>query len=306
MEKFKGISRGTMNILLFGENGQVGSELQQSLPEIGKVISLKNFDLTNLHELQQTLKEIKPDLIVNASAYTAVDKAESEVDVAMKVNAQAPAIMAEWARKSGAGMIHYSTDYVFDGKKGSPYVESDLTNPLNVYGKSKLAGEENIQQAGDAYWIFRTSWVYSVRKTSFVSKVLEWARKNETLKIVNDQVSNPTWARDLADAIFRLISAYRRNIQDVMKEKRGIYHLAGTGYISRYEWAKQILANDPRPSEQLARSIEPVSSDVFPTPAIRPLFSALDCSKFMQTFGFSLPGWKDSLKKAMAEQKLEK
>jgi dTDP-4-dehydrorhamnose reductase len=249
------------------------------------------------------LNELKPDLLVNASAYTAVDRAETEQDTAMTVNALAPGAMADWARKSGAVFIHYSTDYVFDGRKGSPYVENDPANPLNMYGKSKLAGEENIQQAGGAYLILRTSWVYSTGSAGFVSKVLEWARKNETLKIVSDQISNPTWARDLAEATFSLVSAHRDDLQDVMKERRGLYHLAGSGYASRYEWAKQILENDPNRTEQLVRSIEPVSSEEFPTPAARPSFSVLDCTKFSQNFGFSLPDWSISLRKAMQGQK---
>jgi dTDP-4-dehydrorhamnose reductase len=290
-----------MNIVLFGKNGQLGSEFQKILPKLGSLTCLdyEEIDLCNIPALQQALNELKPDMIVNASAYTAVDRAETEQETAMKINALAPGIMAEWARKSGAVLIHYSTDYVFDGRKGLPYVESDLPNPLNVYGKSKLAGEENIQQTGDAYLIFRTSWVYSVGGTGFVNKVLEWARKNQTLKIVNDQISNPTWARDLAEATFRVVSTHRDGLQDVMKERRGVYHLAGGGYTSRYEWAKQILANDPNRTEQLVQSIEPVSSGEFPTPAARPLFSALDCSKFETTFNIKMPGWKDSLQEAM-------
>lgn len=292
-----------MNILLFGKNGQLGSEFQQSLPRLGNLTSLdyEDLDLCDIRALQRTLNDLKPDLIVNASAYTAVDRAETEQETAMKINALAPGAMAEWARNSGAALIHYSTDYVFDGRKGSPYTENDPANPLNVYGRSKLAGEENIQQAGGAYLIFRTSWVYSVGGTGFVSKVLEWARMNRTLKIVSDQVSNPTWARDLADAAVSVISDHRDNLQDFMKERRGVYHLAGGGYASRFEWARQILANDRHRTEQLVQTIEPVPSDAFPTPAVRPLFSALDCSKFRETFGFSLPDWVDSLRTAMAE-----
>jgi dTDP-4-dehydrorhamnose reductase len=292
-----------MNILLFGKNGQLGSELRKLLPRLGKVTSLdyEDLDLCDAQALQQILHDLKPQLIVNASAYTAVDRAETEHETAMKINAAAPGLMAEWTRAAGAALIHYSTDYVFDGRKGSPYVESDSVNPLNMYGKSKLAGEKNIEQAGDAYLIFRTSWVYSVGGTGFVSKVLEWSRKNRTLKIVNDQISNPTWARDLAEATFSVIAAHRDDLQDVMKERRGVYHLAGGGYASRYEWAGEILANDPKRTEQLVQTLEPASSDEFPLPALRPLFSALDCSKFKETFGFSLPDWRASLKKAMAE-----
>lgn len=292
-----------MNILLFGKNGQLGSEFQRTLPKLGSLTCLdyEEVDLRDISAVQQALNELKPHLIVNASAYTAVDKAETEQETAMKVNALAPGAMAEWAQKNNAVLIHYSTDYVFDGMKGLPYIESDPAHPLNMYGKSKLAGEENIKQAGDAFLILRTSWVYSVGGMGFVNKVLEWGRKSETLKIVSDQISNPTWARDLAETTFSVISTHRDNLQDVMKERRGLYHLAGDGYASRYEWTKQILANDPNRTEQLVRSIEPVSSDAFPTPATRPLFSALDCSKFKQTFGFSLPDWKKSLQKALTE-----
>jgi dTDP-4-dehydrorhamnose reductase len=292
-----------MNILLFGKNGQLGSEFQKILPKLGKTAFLdyEDLDLCDLHVLEQAMNDLKPNLIVNASAYTAVDRAETEQDTAMRVNAQAPGAMADWARRSNAVLIHYSTDYVFDGRKGIPYTENDPANPLNVYGRSKLAGEENIRRAGGAYLILRTSWVYSARGAGFVSKVLEWARKNQTLKIVSDQVSNPTWARDLAEATFSVVSAHRDHLQEVMQERSGLYHLAGSGFASRYEWAKEILANDPKRTEQLVRSLEPVSSEEFPTPAARPLFSALDCSKFRETFGFSLPDWADSLRTAMTE-----
>jgi len=296
-----------MDILLFGKNGQLGSELKKILPRLGKTIFLDQDDLNlcDSHALSNMLHELKPEMIINASAYTAVDKAESEPDKAMQINALAPGIMAEEARKFGAVLIHYSTDYVFDGTKTSPHTENDRTNPLNVYGKSKLAGEENILQTGDAFLILRTSWVYSLQGNSFVNKVLEWSRKNKTLKIVSDQVSNPTWARSLAEATFSLLSTHSDNLQDVMKERHGVYHLAGDGYTSRYEWAKHILANDPNRTQQLVRAIEPVSSADFPTPAVRPLFSALDCSKFRQTFGFSLPDWADSLQVAMQGEKTQ-
>ena len=292
-----------MKILLFGKNGQLGSEFQHILPRLGETVFLdqEDLDLCNIQALQDALNDIKPNLIINASAYTAVDKAETEQETAMEINALAPGVMAEWARKSGAVFIHYSTDYVFDGKKGSPYIESDATSPLNVYGKSKLAGEQAVAQAGDAFLILRTSWVYGMGKAGFVGKVLEWARKNETLKIVSDQISNPTWARDLAWATEQVISQNQEDLYDAMRERRGIYHLTGSGYASRYEWAKQILANDPNRTGQLVRSIEPVSSEEFPTPAPRPTFTALDCSKFEATFGVKMPGWEVSLKTAMMQ-----
>lgn len=293
-----------MKIVLFGKNGQLGREFQKLLPQWGEVVRLdmEDLNLGDLPGLRRTLDDIKPNLIVNASAYTAVDRAETEQEIAHKVNALAPGTMAEWARKSKAVLIHYSTDYVFDGRKGSPYIESDAPNPLNVYGSSKLAGERNIQQAGEACLILRTSWVYSVGGMGFVGKALEWARKNVTLKIVDDQVSNPTWSRELAQVTHQALWQGRDTLFDFVQEKRGLYHLAGWGHASRYEWTKAILANDPRRDEQVVRSIEPVTSDAFPTPALRPLFSALDCSRFKSTFGLSLPPWADSLQTAMAEE----
>jgi dTDP-4-dehydrorhamnose reductase len=207
--------------------------------------------------------------------------------------------MAEASRSLGAVLIHFSTDYVFDGRGITPYAEHDVTDPLNEYGKSKLAGEENIKQAGDAYLILRTSWVYSLRGNSFVNKVLGWARKNSTLRIVDDQVSSPTWARMLAEMTSLLIAQNRDSLHDRIHEQCGIYHAAGSGYTSRYEWAKQILANDPNRSEQMVQALEPGRSEEFPTPATRPLFSALDCTRFEDTFGLHFPAWSSTLKLAM-------
>lgn len=292
-----------MRIVLFGKNGQVGWELEKMLPNLGEVIAFgrQELDVSNLKQVQNTLLEIQPNLIVNASAYTEVDRAEKEPEKAMRVNAEAPGIMAETARSLNATFIHYSTDYVFDGNQNKPYTENDNTNPLNIYGKSKLAGEKNIEQAGGAFLILRTSWVYSMRGNTFVNKLLAWARNNEVLRVVDDQISNPTWARVLAEATSSLVSTNQGNLQDVMKERSGLYHLAGGGYASRYEWAKQILANASHRTDILAQAIEPVSSLEFPLPAARPAFSALECSKFENTFDIHLPAWQKSLKTAMAE-----
>lgn len=292
-----------MKIVLFGKNGQLGWEFQRILPVFGKVISLdkEDLDLCDSSAIQNTLEEIRPELIVNASAYTEVDKAEVESEIAMKINAVAPGIMAEAARKFNAVLIHYSTDYVFDGTATSPYAEDADTNPLNMYGKSKLAGEKNVEQVGNAYLILRTSWVYSLRGNSFVNKVLAWARKSETLKVVSDQISSPTSARTLAEITNLILAQANGNIFDYIKEKRGIYHLAGSGHASRFEWAKEILANDTNPEEQLVKNLLPARSDEFPTPAHRPLYSALDCSKFERTFNLHLPDWKDTLRLAMQE-----
>jgi len=292
-----------MRIVLFGKNGQVGWELERLLPKLGDVISFNRqaLDVSDLKQLQNTLINNKPDLIINASAYTEVDRAEEEGKIAMRINAEAPGVMSDTAKKIHAILIHYSTDYIFDGNSTKPYKESDNPNPLNVYGESKLTGEKNIEQAGGAHIILRTSWVYSMRGNTFVNKMLGWARAHKTLRIVNDQISNPTWARALAEGTVSLVSAHRGNLQSVMKERSGVYHMAGTGYTSRYEWAKQILASASHRTDILARTIQPVSSDAFPLPAARPPFSALDCSKLENIFQLRLPDWKNSLKVAMME-----
>ena len=292
-----------MKIVLFGKDGQLGWEFQRILPVLGEVTALgrKEADVSDLNTIEKILGELKPDLIINASAYTEVDKAETQVDLAMTINASAPGLMAEMARRLNSVFIHYSTDYVFDGNNTIPYKETDPTNPLSVYGQSKLAGEQNIQQAGEAYLILRTSWVYSLRGNSFVNKVLGWARKNETLKIVSDQKSSPTWARMLAEITSLAIAPTKAGLFDSIRERRGIYHLAGSGYTSRYEWAKQILANDQHREEQLTHTLEPGLTSEFPTPASRPLFSALDCTLFRENFGLQMPEWNTMLRLAMAD-----
>ncbi len=207
-----------------------------------------------------------------------------------------PAVLANLARKINAVLIHYSTDYVFDGTKGSPYLESDPPNPLSVYGRTKLEGEQRVQAVGGSYLIFRTSWVYSLRgQAGFISKVLQWSRQHETLHLVTDQVSNPTWARMLAEVTAQIAGRG----QDHVSERAGLYHLAGSGFASRFEWAKMILELDPHRHEQITKEILPARTADFPTPAERPLFSALDCSKFESTFDMKLPDWQTALRLAM-------
>ena len=293
-----------MRIVLFGKNGQVGWELQRILPTLGQVIVLdyEELDLTNLRLLQTKLEELKPDLIVNASAYTAVDRAESERDLAMTINGQAPGVMAEAAQKFGAMLVHYSTDYVFDGSKHSPYVETDIPNPLNVYGESKLAGEKAIQQAADVYLILRTSWVYSRRlQGGFVNKVLTWARQKEVLRVVGDQTSCPTWARMLAEVTGQLIARGGIRLNEYFRLYAGIYHVAGKDSASRYEWAHAVLNIDPHRKEQQVKRLEPALSSEFPTPATRPAYSVLDCTLFENTFSLCIPDWKESLALAIGE-----
>lgn len=290
-----------MHILLMGNSGQLGWELNRVLRSLGSLETYEypQVDFTQPETLRAVVETSHPDIIVNAVAYTNVDKAESEPEKAYLVNAIATRVLAEEAQKSGAFFLHYSTDFVFDGRKGSPYVESDAPNPLNVYGKSKLAGEQEIQHIDGAYLILRTSWVYSLRQGGFLTKVLQWARSQKVLQIVNDQVGSPTWARALAEITGQLLASAGQPPFDWLSERKGIYHLAGLGQASRFEWARAILACDPRPQEQTVREILPALTTEFPTPAVRPLFSALDCSLFEKTFQLQLPPWQDALRLAM-------
>jgi dTDP-4-dehydrorhamnose reductase len=294
-----------MRTLLLGNVGQLGWELRRTLAPLGQVISLDfpDIDLTHPESQRAIIREIQPNVIVNATAYTAVDRAESEPELAVAINSTAPGVLAEAALAQNSTLIHYSTDYVFDGAKGSPYIETDEPRPLGVYGSSKLAGEKAIAQVGGTYLIFRTSWVYSMRCDNFVTKVLEWARQNPSLHIVSDQVSNPTWARMLAEITAQLLaipnSQFAEDISAWLHERRGVYHLAGSGYTSRFEWAKAILQRDPHPEEQLVRDLLPALTADFPSPAKRPLFTALDCQKFTDVFNLRLPDWKETLQLAM-------
>ena len=286
-------------ILLIGKNGQLGWELNRSLLTLGQLFAVDypEIDLQNPGSYVEVIKEIHPNIIVNAAAYTAVDQAESEKEKNWNINATAPAILAEEARRLKSQFVHYSTDYVFDGTKGNAYLEEDIPNPLNQYGKSKLEGERLIQSAGEAYLIFRTSWVYSVRQAGgFVNKVLQWAREREKICVVNDQVSNPTWARVLAEVTSQVLSLDPGWLQ----EHRGLFHVACGGFTSRFEWTKMILALDPNKEEQLVKEVIPAQTDDFPTPAQRPLFSALNCGRFQKEFGVFLPDWQASLRLAMS------
>lgn len=289
---------GKVNILLLAKNGQLGWELHRTLLPLGGVTAVE-FPKINLEEPDTyvgLIRELKPRLIVNPAAYTDVDLAETERERAMNVNAAAPGVLAEEAKRLDALLVHYSTDYVFDGKKGTPYSEEDAVNPLNVYGRSKLEGERAIQAAGGAHLIFRTSWVYSLRAAGgFAAKVLEWSRRQSRLRMVTDQVGSPTWARMLAETTALLLSRGDR----YLRERAGLYHLAGGGFASRYEWAQAILELDPHKQEQTAAELLPAVTADFPAPAERPLFSALDCSKFERTFGLKMPHWKTALELAM-------
>ena len=273
-------------ILLLGKTGQLGWELHRAMFTLGELVALDypQVDMADPDSIHSVVEQYTPNLIVNATAYTAVNKAESEPELAMAINGIGPGILAEEALRLEAGLIHYSTDYVFDGNKGEPYSEGDQPNPINVYGQTKLAGEHAVQEIGGAYLIFRTSWVYTLRQPCFVTKVLQWAREHETIRIVDDQISSPTWARNLAEATAQIIAQGWKEPVAYFQEKNGLYHLTGGGSCSRFDGAKSILEMDPHKEEQVVTELIPVASEMFPTPALRPHNSTLSNQKFSETF----------------------
>ncbi|MHB1620318.1 MAG: dTDP-4-dehydrorhamnose reductase [Sulfuricella sp.] len=295
-----------MKILLTGKNGQVGWELQRTLATLGDVVAIDRhgMDLASPDSIRSAIRAVRPDLIVNAAAYTAVDKAESEPDLAMAINGIAPGIMAEEAKRLGAAMIHYSTDYVFDGTKTSPYTEEDPPNPLSVYGKTKLAGEQAILAAGLPHLIFRTSWVYGLRGKNFLLTILRLAKERDELKIVDDQIGAPTWSRMIAEATGQILAQRKASLSEVS----GLYNLTAAGRTSWYGFAKAILdsmttqgANPspltPHPSPNLI----PIATPEYPLPAPRPLYSMLSSAKLNRTFGVAQPAWDASLTLCMDE-----
>lgn len=261
----------------------------------------EELDLTQGDRIRDTVRAVCPELIVNAAAYTAVDQAERQRELAEAVNSVAPGILAEEAARVGAMLVHYSTDYVFDGSKGAPYVEQDTPNPLNFYGQTKLTGEKAVQAATGSYLILRTSWVYSFRRPCFVTKVLRWAREHRVIRIVIDQVSNPTWARSLAVSTAHILSQGLDNLQDFGEANAGLYHLAARGAASRYEWAMAILAAVQGTGSPGRIQLIPARSTDFDSLARRPRFSALDCSALGRKFSVELPDWKVALGLAFNE-----
>lgn len=292
-----------MRILLTGVTGQVGWELQRTLMTLGEVVPVGRsgdnaalqMDLANPDSIRRTIREVKPDLIVNAAAYTAVDKAESEPELAMAINGIAPGLMAEEAKSLGAAIIHYSTDYVFDGTKSRAYTEVDLPDPQNTYGKTKLAGEQAIQAVGGSYLILRTSWVYGIRGKNFLLTMLKLAREREELKVVDDQIGAPTWSRMIAEATAQILSQTRQSNACVLASKSGVYHLSASGQTSWYGFAKAILDRDLKHNEQKMQRLIAIPSQQYPTPASRPAYSLLSTQKLSNTFGLSLPDWQRTL-----------
>ena len=291
-----------IKILLLGNTGQLGWELNRTLLTLGELTALDypEIDMADETSIRAIVQDAQPNLIVNATAYTNVDGAETEKELAMAINARGPGILAEEAEKRGAALIHYSTDYVFDGKKGSPYTEQDAPNPINFYGESKLAGEEAIQVVGGAYLLFRTSWVYSTRRPCFVTKVLKWAEKREVLRIVDDQISTPTWCRSLAGATTQVVAQGRGDPIGWIAEKSGMYHLTDGGSCNRFEWAQEIIRNSKYAGKV---KVVPAKNADFPTIAVRPKQSILSLKKFSKNFYSNNIQWQINLKIAMINSK---
>lgn len=296
-----------MKILLTGKTGQVGYELERSLQGLGDIIALDRhqMNLADFAQMRDVIRSVKPDLIINPAAYTAVDKAESEPELAMRINGEAPAVIAEEAKKLGAVMIHYSTDYVFDGSKSTPYVETDLPCPINVYGASKLAGEQAIQAAGIPHLILRTSWVYGMRGKNFLLTVLRLAQERDELRIVVDQHGSPTWCRTIADATAHIVaklngvpldkkavSTFEFKARDKWQELSGIYHLTAQGQTSWYGFTKAIIEHHSIVKKPF---VTPILTRDYPLPAKRPGNSVLACDRLISAF-YRLPEWEQALK----------
>jgi dTDP-4-dehydrorhamnose reductase len=304
-------------ILLIGKTGQLGSELNRLLPQLGEVIAPERneLDLRDAGKTREVMRNAKPQLLVNAAAYTAVDAAETDEANASAVNAQAPGLLALEAKKIGALVVHFSTDYVFDGAKKAPYLETDPPNPLSAYGRTKLAGEEAIRDSGAAHLIFRTSWVYATHGRNFLLTMLRLASEREELKIVADQVGAPTCAFDLAAAIARILTEIVgiSGSSFAGPDLTGTYHMTAAGQTTWFEFAKAILEEAGRAPQELpwlasatkarpliARRVVPISTEEFRSPTLRPTYSVLSNVRLGQTFGIRLSDWRIQLQRCFA------
>ena len=287
-------------ILLIGKNGQVGWELQNTLAPLGSVIALDRtqMDLTQPDAIRNTIRAASPDIIVNAAGYTAVDRAEKEPDLAQQINAVAPGVIAEEAKRIDALLIHYSTDYVFDGTHATPYTEEDQPNPVNTYGKSKLAGEQAITAVGGAHLILRTSWIYSARGANFVLTMLRLARERKEIAVVNDQIGSPTAARELAKTTAELLG--KLSGPDIQS---GVFHLSASGYCSRFEFALEIVEAAKRLSGEQAgwAIVRATTTEYYPLPAARPLNASTSKARIKRVFGVEMPAWEHQLQNNLKE-----
>lgn len=286
-------------ILITGAGGQVGFELARSLAPLGDLLAVdrQQMDLADPTSIIQQLDTFQPDIIVNPAAYTAVDQAEKEHELAFAINAEAPRILAQWAKQHAALLIHYSTDYVFDGSKDGRYSEDEPTNPLSVYGSSKRDGENAIREECDNHLILRTSWVVGAHGNNFLKTILRLAKERETLSIVADQFGAPTSAALLADVTAQLIGQWQHALHETFPF--GTYHLTAAGVTSWHEYAQFVVELAHKaglPAKLSATDIKPIPTDGYPLPAKRPKNSRLDCSRISQTFGLTLPDWKTGVK----------
>ncbi len=281
-----------MKILLTGSSGQVGYELARSLQGIGEVVAVDRaqMDLSDLDQVRDVIRKVRPGLIVNPAAYTAVDKAESEPALAHRINAEAPGLMAQEARALGAAMVHYSTDYVFDGSQPAPRVEDDAIGPLNVYGASKLAGEQAIAAAGIPHLIFRTSWVYGMRGKNFLLTMMRLAKERDELRVVADQHGAPTWSRTIADTTALVLSQAHAGGGEWWRQNSGIYHLSSQGRTTWFDFTQAILEE-----AGIACRVLPITSAEYPVPAQRPQYSVLSSERLMARF-CHLPQWREALR----------
>ena len=296
-------------ILLTGKNGQIGWELQRTIAPLGNVIALgrQEMDLADPDSIRRVIRETRPNLIINAAAYTAVDKAEEEAELAMAVNGVAPGIMAEEVRRIGAAIVHYSTDYIFNGTKNKPYTEEDEPNPFSVYGETKLAGERTIIETGASYLILRTSWVYGMRGKNFLLTILRLAREKQELSIVNDQIGAPTWSGQIAETTAKILTHRNHSpVKDFIEsllDTSGIYHLSAAGETTWYDYAKRILEYASQ-AGLLAESPIPkligIPTSDYPTPATRPMYSVLSNKKLINVFGIKPKTWDNDLKHCMS------
>lgn len=279
-----------MKILLTGATGQVGYELERSLQGLGEVTAPRRaqMDLADLGQVRDVIRALRPGLIVNAASYTAVDQAETEPVLARRINAEAPAVMADEARKLGAAMVHYSSDYVFDGSKTGPYLETDTPCPINVYGRTKLEGDQAIAAAGIDHLILRTSWVYGLRGRNFLLTVLGLAKQGGQLRVVCDQHGAPTWSRTVADITTLLLARAQEGGEGWWGQHSGMYNLSSQGQTTRCGFTGAIVA-----SQGLQCKVVPISSEDYPLPARRPLNSVMDCTRIRQMC--ALPHWHDAL-----------
>jgi len=284
-----------MKILVTGCTGQVGYELERSLQGLGEVVAVDRarMDLSDLDQVRDVIRAVQPSLIVNPAAYTAVDKAESEPALAYRINAEAPGVMADEALRLGAALVHYSTDYVFPGTDPAPRVESDATGPVNVYGASKLAGEQAIVASGARHVIFRTSWVYGMRGKNFLLTMLKLARERDELRIVADQHGAPTWSRTIADATATILAQARAGGAGWWDAHGGSYHLSSQGQTTWFDFTQAILDE-----AGIACKLTPIATSAYPTPAKRPAYSVMSSQKLVGQL-CALPHWRDALRLCM-------